>query len=580
MRRLLPLLPFAGFLTLFFTFLHRSYPFVGHDYFLFVPRLMAGQWHAARQGLWPLLYSPHLCGGVPLYGNPEDIFYSLVQLFSFALPVWPAVQATLLVCLCLGYWGWFRMGKDALGLRASWAHVLALCCVSQGFYLLHVQVGHMTFHYWPLLGWLAWAVFAERGTVRFATRLAVFALVATAVLYAGGAMILTVFSLFFPFAIIGYPLLRNVPFVAAWRTLVGRLAACSLAALLCSAGKLTAFGYHMRFFPRTVPFDELNPEGSTLWFVTKALFAAPQQALLFLHESNPVWGFYHEYSIGLSHVVLLGLVVAAFLWLKNLPVASRSRLLGIWFLALCTVVFFVQLARGYGVFIGWLEYLPLYGSVHVVARYLSTFGLLLSAVGVVALQQASALWAGRWSTYVPAWCAAASVASFALLYGLPVSGEHLSLTFNVREFEGVLAKTPQWLQQPVVPVRFWREQNGSDVQHFLAGSTGDCSVPLLSMGSAVSLPPLRDGLVTDVADGTYNMRNPACLLYPEANDCRPGDNIRESDGANMMAFISGEPVSWKQPFWQHVANVTGVLALLFCVGSSLRIASGRFQRHG
>ncbi|MEK7137092.1 MAG: hypothetical protein AAB853_02300 [Patescibacteria group bacterium] len=63
---------FAGFLVLFLKLLNFSYPVLGHDYFDFFPKLIAGTWHFARQGLAPFRFSPHFCGGLPRYGTPQD----------------------------------------------------------------------------------------------------------------------------------------------------------------------------------------------------------------------------------------------------------------------------------------------------------------------------------------------------------------------------------------------------------------------------------------------------------------------------------------------------------------------------
>ena len=120
------------FLFFFFWGLNAQYPVLGHDYFYFFPRMLEGKWHFLRQGLLPLRFAPHLCGGFPQYGNPQDLFYSLPQFLSFFLDLWTAAQLSIFIGMVLGYVGWVFFGKDVLRLTSPWSHVLALVCTANG----------------------------------------------------------------------------------------------------------------------------------------------------------------------------------------------------------------------------------------------------------------------------------------------------------------------------------------------------------------------------------------------------------------------------------------------------------------
>src|SRR3989338_2812294 len=132
-----------AFLGLFLWSLNARFPSIGHDYFYFFPKLLAGKWHFAHQGLFPFRFAPHFCGGIPQYGNPQDMYYSLPQLFSFFFDLWHAVQLSFVVAIIVGYWGWFRFGKDIVRLPSPWAHTLALIILANGWYTLHMIVGHV-----------------------------------------------------------------------------------------------------------------------------------------------------------------------------------------------------------------------------------------------------------------------------------------------------------------------------------------------------------------------------------------------------------------------------------------------------
>ena len=62
--------------------LNFSYPVIGHDFLYFLPHLLAGKWYFAHQGFLPFRFSPHFCGGLPQYGNPQDMYYALPQFLT------------------------------------------------------------------------------------------------------------------------------------------------------------------------------------------------------------------------------------------------------------------------------------------------------------------------------------------------------------------------------------------------------------------------------------------------------------------------------------------------------------------
>ena len=49
----------------------------------------------------------------------------------------------------------------------------------------------------------------------------------------------------------------------------------------------------------------------------------------------------------------------------------------------------------------------------------------------------------------------------------------------------------------------------------------------------------------EVRDGHFNIKNPACYVYPKENDCSPGDHFREDQLEAMENFVSYRPFVFK-----------------------------------
>jgi hypothetical protein len=74
---------------------------------------------------------------------------------------------------------------------------------------------------------------------------------------------------------------------------------------------------------------------------------------------------------------------------------------------------------------------------------------------------------------------------------------------------------------------------------------------------------LRPGpALAELPDGTLNLKNPACYLYPEANGCAPGEHFRHEQREAAAHFLRYQPFAFQRPAWQGVADAATLAALL------------------
>jgi hypothetical protein len=63
-------------------------------------------------------------------------------------------------------------------------------------------------------------------------------------------------------------------------------------------------------------------------------------------------------------------------------------------------------------------------------------------------------------------------------------------------------------------------------------------------------------------DGVLNIKNPACYVYPQANQCRPGDQFTVAQAGDAEKFLNYERFSYLQPLSATLADWLSLLTFL------------------
>jgi hypothetical protein len=73
---------------------------------------------------------------------------------------------------------------------------------------------------------------------------------------------------------------------------------------------------------------------------------------------------------------------------------------------------------------------------------------------------------------------------------------------------------------------------------------------------------LHPGPTLEARDGVFNIKNPACYLFPEENHCSPGDHFTLGQEDEASAFVHFRPFAFKMSAAQQAANILSVTSLL------------------
>jgi len=563
-------LPYLGllitFLGIFFLGMNAS-DTLGHDYFFTFPRLLTGNWHFAQQGLRPFLYTAQLCGGLPIFANPQDMFYSLPQFLSFIMDPWRAVLISLGVTMIIGYIGWYRVGKDILRLPLCWSHAFALIIIANGYYFMHMLIGHIVFHTIPLIGLGLWLLFDRRTDTckSLAVRASAFATLVSVMLYSGGYFVIVLLIGTALVAVVFDLLLRIDAHTRAKQLGKRFLVYGTLTVCLCLS-KLIAVTSYMRFFPRETPFDQFPEGASTIGFFLKSFWAIPQNAGLFTSVNMPDWGAIHEYSRFTSPIVLIGLVYALIILWRT----RSKKIIAPLAVALFFILFFVQLTRGYGLLVTPLETIPFFSSWHVMVRFMYIPIVFLSGVALWAITQ-SPYNSNRYAVVAMAVTLVAVVFAYAPMlvskeFGYTVPYPQIRENIRLSDYRSLSVENIDSIG------------GVSDLHGIFNGSTSTPCYESVYWGTGgVTLDPLFIGTIEGLYEGQFNMFNPACLVYPEANNCEPGDRIALEDHANLVAFQHGEKTTWNTSVLQKFSTVVSISALLCMI--ILIVYSCRYRRN-
>lgn len=576
--RLLLLGGIAAYLWIFLPLLPSAGTPGGHDYALHLPNMLAGDFWFRQNGPFAVpWFSPAHCAGVPYLADLNTAYYAFPQWASFLLGPTAAVRASFVLFALLGASGFYGLLR-ARFMASPWAAVAAaLLFLFSGFFTYRMILGHLTFHPYALAPWLAWAVLAEGGPARSRLERAWPAL-------AGGVMFAYMFHAGMVHGIAPLALAvavivllhgeRHGHRLGPWLALAGAAAL----ALALGAQRLSAAFAFLQNFPRNeYPLPGFGNPLDALRIALQALFWRPPAAAaqpLLSNMDLPLEQHEWEYGLGPAAALLLLAALASVRWrARRWPSLVAIALV----LALPLVLNWYQPAWH-----AFLKSQPLLGSSSNLVRWFALYipivalgaGLAIDRVlkadgqrALVAVGVALATIAWNWSAdrsyyraqgYDPA---AIENAWRAVSAGTPVPS---ITTLSVRvDKAGQLA----------VPI----DRNDDLARGY---SQLLCYQPMFGYGlERLPFGALRPGpALADVGNGSLNVKNPACYLFPAANGCVPGEHFRVAQRAAAEDFLRYRPFPFERPLWQRAADAVTILAFLAVVAALALAAVLRWRR--
>lgn len=584
---------------------YSSIDHVGHDFAASATALLEGRFWLQVNGLAsgllnPPWFTPAWCAGSAYFADPQASFYSPAQWFALILDPFQAAEYGALLFAAAAFLGGYLLARKVLGWQAASATVFAVLGVANAFMPMRSAVGELA--YQPLYLWV-WLVLAlcwpTQMTANWHVR--IFgptlgcALTLTAWLHFGFAGMMVPAFLGAMLLCLVLALAGRVPV----GLLFGRAFMGGVVAILLNGSKLYEAASLMRNFPRdfyAMPgFASLNDA-----------MIAPLMAMLLPSEWMAHFGerrlssvqfsvLPHEWALefGLGALAVTLFSGAVLLWLRRHGQSEpreasggRVQKYGIGFLVFLLCVLPPLLLWNQGAVRDLLKQIPILNSAAWPMRWIVVY---LPLAQWLLAWPVQAVLARLPAQRQEAWAAIAAAVIWLGPVMAPV-GYYLHPGFQSYDPKPALQAHSQSLRtgQPILidRVEVSPERGLARNDTMLHGaSQGFCYNPLY--GYRLEAFPQIDRLHSDSAlstdaRGQSLILNPACLVHPRENGCKPGDGFRMDDPAQRQAaedFLARRPFEWQRPWLGQVLSWVSqglfwliLLLLLVSLGQRLSAA--------
>jgi len=574
---LLVLAALGAYLWIFVPYLPSSGARSGHDYALHMPNLLAGYFWFQQNGLLEVpWFSPAQCAGVPFLSDLNVAYYSLPQWATFAVGPVGGIRLTFVLFAVLGAAGCFVLLRGPFAATPWAAATAAVLFLYSGFFTYRMLVGHLTFHPITLTPWLAWALLAVRKHVWQTMLSACAAALMFAYMFHAG-MVHAIPPVAIAVAVI---LLLHGQLHGHRRGPWLVFASAVLLSLALGAQRLAAALAFLQQFPRdeyALPgFPSLLDE---VRVVLLSLFWRPSDELArpLLSVNLPLDR--HEWEYGLGPAAALLLLAGAVRVAKGIRLAASAWLVTVAIVAALALPLALNWHHP-----AWHEFLksqPLLGSSSTLVRWYVLYVPLV------------ALWAGlAFDAAVPAapWRARAAVAIAAATLAWNWTADRSYYATQTYD-PGVMQRAWQAVDAGAVPptvtnlsVRVDKDNSlavpldrNDDMAHGYSQLV--CYQPMFGYGlERLRYGELRPGpALAELPDGTLNLKNPACYVFPAANACAPSDHFRREQREEAARFVRYQPFAFQRPVSQTFADAVTLAALLLIL-AALAVAAVLFWR--
>ena len=567
------LLLLAAYHIAFAQFFPNRYGRIGHDYSYVLPALLAGYYWFRANGLWEVpWFTPAFCGGQPFFADPQSSYYSVLQLLTLFADPLTSSYLTLLLFAALGYWGCYLLLRQCFAASRQSAVLAAAIFMFNGFLAHRMIVGHAGYHGFMLVPWVGYFLTVPLRGRRWLMSSAAGCLAGMVGAYwvqSGLGTLIIPAALAVGLILLAYGLWAEQTRAAQVlvRSFVGALATATL-----SAAKLVAGFSFLSGFPRSeylLPGYQSIAEAVRIAFLS--VFISPvdieQRSNAVLENVQWAGGRVDlEYGVTLVPLLIMLAGLGVEIWrLANGKTTLALKPSRVILLALVGVVLFIPiLLNAYSP--AWnpiLKQIPVLQSSSTLVRWFIIFIPFFALVPALVFQRIS----GRFQT-------SAAIVGVAVVVALNLAQDRRSYALEPYDPDTVINAYREIRGRRAIPdIHHVGVYLGADGRVLFTDNRNDLLTQGISQmlcynpvfGYRLEKFPIRDlhpGPVREIGAGRYNIKNPACYVYPKENDCSPGDHFLETQTQAMEDFVRYRPFSYRIAWVQRVANAVTALGAL------------------
>lgn len=564
----------AAYCLIFGSFLPNRNGCMGHDFAYYLPAFLDGYFWFNLNGLWKIpWFTPSFCGGSLNYLSVINGYYSIPQFLTFFTDPVAAVRITFVILAGLGLSGFYMMLRKCFFLSGPISFLGSVCFLFNGFFAHRMIIGHLGYINLMLIPLTAFVLLRPiSDPVNFRRWALIFDSILGGLLF--GVMVQSGFGNFMIPAIISIVLVGIIHGLLNGKQLLFwiRLAGASLAGMLFCLSKLMGIYYLLNNFPRS---DYTLPAAKSLfcaiWLVFRSLFISPAfdsdriEALM-----NVQWALERhewEYDVTVVPLLLILFGFGSMFWrLKALDLLSISWKKWLQAGAITALLLMPVAVNTYSP--DWneiLKKLPLIKNSSNLIRWFIIY------IPFVILMTALAVEKTPWLKKHQLIVMFLGIIAVICLKGFENRDFYQRQTYNPDEIVSSYYEVKEGLWTPKIEdVGVYLNNDGQAIKPLYRNnllihgmSQIFCYEPLF--GYRLENFPMKGlhlGSVMEENQGVLNIKNPACYVWPQANNCSPGDHFTIDQKYDANAFVNFRPYSFNVPIIQKIADWINGLALI------------------
>ena len=575
----------------FFIFIIHQYIFLdffpnqnnrlGHDFEYFLPSFIFGKIWFQNNFLNVPWFSPSFCCGTPFYPDPQTAFYSIQQIFYIYFNPLLATKLLFAYFSFLGFFGMFFLLRKNFKISFFTSLLGATLFIFNGFFVFRSIIGHIAyinFSLIPIYCFFLIEGFTNKNLFIKNIYLGLSSLVLSSFFYSGAGpimplIIVCIFSilLFFSFKIKKFKII----FLSLVKSFI--------IGILISISKISASLFFLNNFKRKLEPTYFESPIEYLNLIFKSLFFVPDIEFFnknIFNKNISNFGI-HEIEYGVTFVPFLVFLVFLTRLKTFIKIESFNKIL---LLSLAIILLPIILNTNLFNFQSFWNSIPIIGSSWVQVRWSAIYIIPLILFSVIVLENLNF---SKYKNFFIVTLIFMAIFQNVLRdksfyhnqmynpkdivkFSKKIDNHNLNKNYDIKGYAIIVDKDDKLVKH-----------NKRNDLFTLNLSSAFCYQPLFGYNlkdfpkkniifnkkikiSEKKFISIGEPLFANDKN-KFNFFNPSCFLFPNENNCLPGDLFSKSQEKNLKNFLNYEKIDFKKNKIQNVLDYISLFSFLILI---------------
>ena len=575
----------------FFIFIIHQYIFLdffpnqnnrlGHDFEYFLPSFIFGKIWFQNNFLNVPWFSPSFCCGTPFYPDPQTAFYSIQQIFYIYFNPLLATKLLFAYFSFLGFFGMFFLLRKNFKISFFTSLLGATLFIFNGFFVFRSIIGHIAyinFSLIPIYCFFLIEGFTNKNLFIKNIYLGLSSLVLSSFFYSGAGpimplIIVCIFSilLFFSFKIKKFKII----FLSLVKSFI--------IGILISISKISASLFFLNNFKRKLEPTYFESPIEYLNLIFKSLFFVPDIEFFnknIFNKNISNFGI-HEIEYGVTFVPFLVFLVFLTRLKTFIKIESFNKIL---LLSLAIILLPIILNTNLFNFQSFWNSIPIIGSSWVQVRWSAIYIIPLILFSVIVLENINF---SKYKNFFIVTLIFMAIFQNVLRdksfyhnqmynpkdivkFSKKIDNHNLNKNYDIKGYAIIVDKDDKLVKHNKRNDLFTLNLSSAFCYQPLFGyNLKDFPKKNIIFNKKIKISEKKfisigePHIVND--KNKFNFYNPSCFLFPNENNCLPGDLFTRSQEKNLKNFLNYEKIDFKKNKIQNVLDYISLFSFLILI---------------